>query len=75
MATEPKNLLNNLRLVIQPFVLFNFIKPWPKVFPTSHLSIGFAKIIALMNQLRGAIPHPSENEDFLFSLPRVMKER
>ncbi|MBL1202523.1 MAG: hypothetical protein FWK04_26510 [Nostoc sp. GBBB01] len=27
-----KNLLNNLRLVIQPFIFFNLLKPWLGVF-------------------------------------------
>jgi SRSO17 transposase len=62
-----KNLLNNLRLVIQPFIFFNLIKPWLIVFPISHLSIGFSTLIALMNRIRGAIPDPSDFEDFLFS--------
>lgn len=28
-----KNLLNNLRLVIQPFIFFNLLKPWLRLFP------------------------------------------
>ncbi len=62
-----KNLLNNLRLVIQPFILFNLIKPWPIVFPISHLSIGFSTLIALMNRMRGAIPDTSNFVTLLFS--------
>ncbi|RCJ32588.1 transposase [Nostoc minutum NIES-26] len=62
-----KNLLNNLRLVIQPYQFFNLLKPWLIVFPISHLSIGFLTLIALMNRMRGAIPKPYEGEDFLFS--------
>ena len=62
-----KNLLNNLRLVIQPFIFFNLLKPWLRVFPVSHLSMGFITLIALMNRMRGAIPDTSEYEDFLFS--------
>lgn len=62
-----KNLLNNLRLVIQPFIFFNLIKPWLIVFPISHLSIGFSALIALMNRMHGAIPDTSDFEDFLFS--------
>jgi hypothetical protein len=27
-----KNLLNNLRLILQPFGFFNLVKPWLKVF-------------------------------------------
>jgi len=62
-----KNLLNNLRLVIQPFILFNLIKPWLRVFPISLLSAGFSTLIALMNRMRGAIPNISSSEAFLFS--------
>jgi len=62
-----KNILNNLRLVIQPFVFFNLIKPWLIVFPISYLSMGFSTLIALMNRLRGAIPNTQESEKFLFS--------
>jgi len=62
-----KNLLNNLRLVIQPFTLFNLMKPWLIVFPISHLSIGFSTLIALMNHLRGVIPDTQESEELLFS--------
>ncbi|MGL4622499.1 hypothetical protein [Chroococcidiopsis sp.] len=62
-----KNLLNNLRLVIQPFIFCNLIKPWLIVFPIAHLSIGFSTLIALMNRMRGAIPDLSDFEDFSFS--------
>jgi SRSO17 transposase len=33
-----KNILNNLRLVVQPFILFNLIQPWLTVFPIPQLS-------------------------------------
>jgi hypothetical protein len=62
-----KNLLNNLRLVMQPYQFFNLLKPWVKVFPITHLSVGFLTLIALMNRMRGAIPDPTEYEYFLFS--------
>lgn len=62
-----KNILNNLRLILQPYQFFNLIKPWLKVFPVSHLSIGFLTLIALMNRMRGAIPDSSKSKDFLFS--------
>jgi hypothetical protein len=62
-----KNLLNNLRLVIQPLSFFNLIKPWLQVFPISPLSIGFSTLIMLMNQLPGAVPQLSIHDDFLFS--------
>lgn len=62
-----KNLLNNLRLIIQPWVFFNLIKPWLKVFPISHLSLGFSRLIALMNRFPGAVPTTAPDEDFQFS--------
>jgi len=62
-----KNLLNNLRLVIQPLILFNLIKPWLRVFPISPLSAGFSTLIALMNRMHGAIPDISDAEAFFFS--------
>ncbi len=46
-----KNILNNLRLIVQPFVLFNLIKPWLKVFSIPKLSLGFSYLINIMNTL------------------------
>ena len=62
-----KNLLNNLRLVIQPFIFFNLLKPWLRVFPIPHLSIGFFTLMALMNRMQGAISDINKLEHFLFS--------
>ena len=58
-----KNLLNNLRLVMQPFISFNLLKPWLDVFPIPRLSLGFPELIAIMNQLRGALPRASPIEE------------
>lgn len=66
-GTGWKNLLNNLRLVLQPFVLFNLIRPWLKVFPIPALSLGFSRMIALMNYFHGAVPIPLQMQDFLLS--------
>jgi len=66
-GTGWKNLLNNLRLVLQPFVLFNLIRPWLKVFPIPALSLGFSRLIALMNYFHGAVPIPLQKHEFLFS--------
>ncbi|BAZ70894.1 transposase (plasmid) [Fischerella sp. NIES-4106] len=46
-----KNILNNLRLIVQPFILFNLIKPWLKVFSIPQLFTGFSYLISLMNTL------------------------
>ena len=62
-----KHLLNNLRLVIQPWVMFNLLQPWLKVFPIPQLSMGFARLIALMNHFQGALPVPSAYQYLLFS--------
>lgn len=62
-----KNLLNNLRLVIQPYQFFNLLKPWLKVFPISHLSTGFFTLITQMNRMRGALPDTLYSKDCLFS--------
>ncbi len=46
-----KNILNNLRLIVQPLIFFNLIKPWLKVFPIPQLSTGFSYLISIMNTL------------------------
>lgn len=45
-----KNLLNNLRLVIEPWIAFNRLKPWLTVFFTPTLEQGFAQLIEQMRQ-------------------------
>ncbi|MEL6383677.1 MAG: IS701 family transposase, partial [Cyanobacteria bacterium J06626_18] len=45
-----KNHLNNLRLIIQPLICFNWLKQWLKVFPTPSLRSGFEHLSNLMNQ-------------------------
>jgi SRSO17 transposase len=46
-----KNILNNLRLIVQPIILFNLIKPWLKVFSIPQLQSGFSRLISIMNTL------------------------
>jgi hypothetical protein len=43
-------LLNNLRLVLQPFISFNLIYRWLKVFPIPQLTLGFPRLINLINE-------------------------
>ncbi len=45
-----KNILNNLRLIIKPYLSFNIISRWLKVFPIPQLSLGFPRLINLMNE-------------------------
>ena len=47
-----KNLLNNLRLVIQPLICFNWLKQWLKVMPNRQLRIGFEQLTTQMNQFK-----------------------
>ncbi|MDX2243916.1 MAG: IS701 family transposase [Leptolyngbyaceae cyanobacterium bins.302] len=52
-----KNLLNNLRLVIQPLICFNWLKRWLQVFPIASLEIGFEKLMHQMNQFICPLVH------------------
>jgi SRSO17 transposase len=62
-----KNLLNNLRLIIQPFIGFNLIKLWLEVFPIPLLEVGFTRLISFMNRFNEAIPSTNNAADFHFS--------
>lgn len=44
-----KNLLNNLRLIIQPLICFNWLKRWLEVFPTDSLQLGCEQLMRRMN--------------------------
>jgi len=62
-----KNLRNNLRLIVQPFIYFNLMKRWLEVFPIPQLSLGFSRLISLMNRFANRIPIPLSEPDFQFS--------
>ena len=47
-----KNTLNNLRLILQPLLLFWVIHPWLNIFPNSDLFLGFNHLISAMNQFK-----------------------
>ncbi len=51
-----KTTLNNLRLIIQPTILFWMIIPWLDVFPNRSLLLGFHRLIAVMNQFSFYLP-------------------
>jgi SRSO17 transposase len=44
-----KNTLNNLRLIVQPLLLFWLIYPWLDIFPNSNFVLGFNQLISAMN--------------------------
>lgn len=50
-----KSTLNNLRLIIQPYIFWNLIKPWLVVFVNTNFKLGFQKLIKIMNQFQGYI--------------------
>lgn len=62
-----KNFLNNLRLITLPFLCFNLILPWLKVFPIPQLSLGFPRLIALMNFFPSPIHKTTLEADYQFS--------
>lgn len=47
-----KNVLNNLRLIIQPTILLWLISPWLDIFPNRYLLLGFHDLIHAMNQFQ-----------------------
>jgi hypothetical protein len=52
-----KNLLNNLRLVIEPWIAFNHLKQWLTVFFIPTLEQGFAQLIERMQQFYCPVIH------------------
>jgi hypothetical protein len=51
-----KNVLNNLRLIIQPTLALWLISPWLDVFPNPYLLLGFHDLIHVMNQFQLYFP-------------------
>ena len=62
-----KNILNNLRIILQPFILFNLIQPWLTIFPIPQLSLGFAKLQSIVNYLTYPIFIFLTHPDFYFA--------
>lgn len=55
-GTNWKSALNNLRLIIQPYIFWCLIQPWLKVFPIPGMKRGFFKLIELMNSFPASSP-------------------
>lgn len=51
-----KNALNNLRLILQPYVFFCLLLPWLLVFDIPCLRTGFAELTHIMNFFHAALP-------------------
>lgn len=62
-----KQALNNLRVVIQPSVILNLLKPWLNLFPIPRLSAGLECLVALTNRFRGSLPCPDSRGELQFS--------
>jgi len=62
-----KNILNNLRLIAQPFLFWNLIKPWLRVFGIPQLELGFDRLRKIMNVFRGRVLVTEDVEEDLFS--------
>ena len=56
LQTGWKNVLNNLRLIIQPTILLWLISPWLDIFPNHYLWLGFHDLIQTMNQFQPYFP-------------------
>jgi hypothetical protein len=52
-----KNVLNNLRLMIQPMIILWLIAAWLDVFPDRYLLLGFHKLIQNINQSQSYFPN------------------
>jgi SRSO17 transposase len=52
-----KNLLNNLRLIIEPWISFNRLKRWLEVFEIPALAQGFSLLIEQMQQFYCPVVH------------------
>jgi SRSO17 transposase len=53
-GTNWKSALNNLRLIIQPYIEWCLIEPWLRVFPIPGMKRGFFKLIEFMNDFRAS---------------------
>ena len=62
-----KNLLNNLRLIITPWLCLNKLKLWMDVFPIKGLIEALTKLIEFMDIFPGAVPTTADEWDFYFS--------
>jgi SRSO17 transposase len=51
-----KNILNNLRLVLQPYIFYCLLLPWLLLFDLPGVQAGFFQLIGIMNSLHAAPP-------------------
>ena len=51
-----KHILNNLRLILQPYIFHCLLLPWLLLFDIPGLRTGFFQLIGIMNTLHAALP-------------------
>lgn len=51
-----KNVLNNLRLIVQPTIVLWLITPGLDIFPNHDLLVGFHRLIQNINQFQSLLP-------------------
>ncbi len=51
-----KNLLNNLRLILQPYIFHCLLLPWLLLFDIPGLRAGFLELLGSMNVFHAALP-------------------
>lgn len=51
-----KNILNNLRLMLQPYIFSCLLVPWLLLFDIPGLRAGFPQLIGIMNSLHASLP-------------------
>jgi hypothetical protein len=55
-GTNCQSALNNLRLIVQPYIFWCLIEPWLKVFQIPGLRQRLLKLIEIMNTFQGSAP-------------------
>ena len=62
-----KNALNNLRLIIQPYIFYCLIRPWLQVFKVPGMKRCFLKLIDIMNPWKGLALDRKLTQDILIA--------
>ncbi len=66
-GTTWKSALNNMRLIIQPYIFYCLIRPWLQVFKIPGLKRCFLKLIGIMNCWRGLSLDSKLTQEILIS--------
>ncbi|MEA5503616.1 hypothetical protein VB735_10950 [Halotia wernerae UHCC 0503] len=59
--------LNNLRLLLQPYIYYCLLKPWIQLFNNRYLQIDFQWLVQIMNEFIGFVFSDAQSEDLYFS--------